>query len=184
MNFLDYKSLKHQQYSVLFICASLFAILNYEGLIFDLFGLAAEAVEPASNRVNSTKDVDISIGGTSISSFLNTQKEVPYDWGYGKFVYITFLSAVFMGTIILEGVDTSLMAKVTPAALNDTFINSGLLATLVGTLGRVCGDSMITISALVDKDIFTDFVNATFFPMIPMALIGFFLVWKYYGLLS
>ena len=65
-----------------------------------------------------------------------------------------------MGTIILEGVDTSLMAQKTPPALNDTFINSGLLATLVGTLGRVIGDSIITVSALLDNDIFTDFVNA------------------------
>jgi hypothetical protein len=159
----------------------LFAILNYEGLIFDIMGVAAEAVTPIT--VNGTDSVDISIGGTSISSFLNKQDEIPYNWGIGTVTYITFLSAVFMGTIILEGVDTSLMAKVTPAALNETFINSGLLATLVGTLGRVFGDSMITISALVDKNIFTDFVNATFFPMIPLALIGYFLVKRYYNLL-
>lgn len=159
----------------------MFAILNYEGLIFDIMGVAAEAVTPIT--VNGTDSVDISIGGTSISSFLNKQNEIPYNWGIGTVTYITFLSAVFMGTIILEGVDTSLMAKVTPAALNETFINSGLLATLVGTLGRVFGDSMITISALVDKNIFTDFVNATFFPMIPLALIGYFLVKRYYNLL-
>ena len=145
-------------------------------------GVAAEAVDN-SLIVNGTDGVDISIGGTSISSFLNKQHEIPYNWGIGTVTYITFLSAVFMGTIILEGVDTSLMAKVTPAALNETFINSGLLATLVGTLGRVFGDSMITISALVDKNIFTDFVNATFFPMIPLALIGYFLVQRYYSLL-
>lgn len=160
----------------------MFAILNYEGLIFDIMGVAAEAVD-SSLAVNGTDSVDISIGGTSISSFLNKHQEIPYNWGIGTVTYITFLSAVFMGTIILEGVDTSLMAKVTPAALNDTFINCGLLATLVGTLGRVFGDSMITISALVDKNIFTDFVNATFFPMIPLALIGYFLVKQYYNLL-
>jgi len=39
---------------------------------------------------------------------------------------------------------------------------------------------MITMSALVDKSIFTDFVNATFFPMIPLALIGYFLVNRHY----
>jgi hypothetical protein len=145
-------------------------------------GVAAEAVD-SSLTVNGTDRVDISIGGTSILSFLNKHHEIPYNWGIGTVTYITFLSAVFMGTIILEGVDTSLMAKVTPAALNDTFINCGLLATLVGTIGRVFGDSMITISALVDKNIFTDFVNATFFPMIPLALIGYFLIKQYYNLL-
>jgi uncharacterized membrane protein YjfL (UPF0719 family) len=85
-----------------------------------------------------------------------------------------------MGTIILEGVDTSIMAKTTPAKLNTTFINSGLLATLVGTLGRVIGDSMITISSLIDQDVFTDFVNATFFPLIPLTLVGYFLVKHFY----
>jgi len=145
-------------------------------------GLAAETVSVGSNDIHTVKnETDIEIGGTSITKVLNKENEVPYDWGRGRVVYITFLSAVFMGTIILEGVDTSIMAKGTPAKLNDTFINSGLLATLVGTAGRVIGDSMITLSAIVDQDIFTDFVNATFFPMIPMAFLGYFLVKRFYS---
>lgn len=32
------------------------------------------------------------------------------------------------------------MSRVTPPRLNDTFINCGLLATLIGTIGRVAGD--------------------------------------------
>lgn len=130
-----------------------------------------------------TNDTSVDKITKSIASFTNDHNEFPYDWGSGRLVYMTFLSATFMGTIILEGVDTSLMAKVTPAKLNDTIINSGLLATLVGTLGRVCGDSMITLSAISDKSVFTDFVNATFFPMIPLALICYFLVKRYYNLL-
>lgn len=133
--------------------------------MFDIIGYAVKAVEPdnfAKNAARNTTNsmLDISVGGESITTFLNKHLEVPYDWGAGLIVYITFLSAIFMGTIILEGVDTSLMAQKTPSALNDTFINSGLLATLVGTLGRVIGDSIITFSALIDSDIFTDFVNA------------------------
>ena len=159
--------------------------MNYDGLFFDSIGLAAEAVTPiedSSNQTDSTANdhLEIYIDGKDIKFFLNEQNEVPYDWGAGPKVYLIFLSAIFMGTIILEGVDTSLMAKATPPTLNTTFINSGLLATLVGTLGRVGGDSMITLSAIVDKDIFTDFVNATFFPMIPLALVGYFLVVRYY----
>lgn len=170
----------------MFICFSLFAILNYEGLIFDVMGLAAETVVSSTGGIksaNGTDTEDISIDGTSISKVLNKENEVPYNWGFGMFIYITFLSAIFIGTIILEGVDTSIMAKATPKKLNDTFINSGLLATLVGTVGRVVGDSMITISALLDQDIFTDFVNVTFFPMIPLAFVGYFLVKRYYNTL-
>jgi hypothetical protein len=156
-----------------FTIVSLFGILNYDGFVYDVIGNLDEFTE-------SERPKQVSVGGTTIVSLLNKRDEFPYDWGFGPYVYIVFLSAVFVGTIILEGVDTSLMSKVTPASLNDTFINCGLLATLVGTLGRVCGDSMITISALVDRDIFADFVNATFFPMIPLLLFGYFLVHRHY----
>lgn len=165
------------------------AILNYEGLIFDFIGTAITAVAPLEERHDDdgaevvANKTDIAIRGKDMIHILNHEHEVPYDWGLGRPVYLIFLSAIFLGTIILEGVDTSVMAKVTPPALNGAFINSGLLATLIGTIGRVLGDSIITLSALVDKDIFTDFVNATFFPMIPMVLVGLFLVKRYYHLL-
>jgi hypothetical protein len=74
------------------------------------------------------------------------------------------------------------MSKVTPPKLNGTFINSGLIATLIGTIGRVSGDSLITISALVDKNDLTDFVNDTFLPILPLTLICYWLVLKYYTL--
>ena len=89
-----------------------------------------------------------------------------------------------MGTIILEGVDTSLMAKSTPPALNDAFINAGLLATLVGTVGRVIGDSMITLSALADRNVFTDFVNATFSPLVLLSLVAYYIVRLKYNTLE
>lgn len=158
----------------------LFAILNYEGFVFDFIGYAVTAVQ---SEPNATNHADIVIGGEDLTHVLNKHLEVPYDWGAGRPVYLVFLSAIFLGTIILEGVDTSVMAKVTPPALNVAFLNCGLLATLVGTLGRVAGDSMITLSALVDKDIFTDFVNATFFPMIPLVFLGLYLVRRSYELL-
>ena len=67
--------------------------------------------------------------------------EFPYDWGVGRLIYLIFLSAIFIGSIILEGVNTSLMSKTAPNTLNNSFLNMGLLATLVGTLGRVVGDA-------------------------------------------
>jgi hypothetical protein len=142
----------------------LFAILNYEGLIFDFIGIAVDVMTSSEfdisllNATDHTRNnTDIEISGLSLVEILNEEDEVPYDWGAGRPVYLIFLSAIFLGTIILEGVDTSLMAKVTPPVLNASFVNCGLLATLIGTLGRVIGDSLITLSAFVDKDIFTDF---------------------------
>lgn len=40
----------------------------------------------------------------------------------------------------MEGVNTSLMSKIVPRELNGSIVNMGLLATLVGTIGRVVGD--------------------------------------------
>jgi len=168
------------KYSILFILLGFFGIMNYEGIVFDGIGIAAGmfglSKKEHSVTTNSTEHVSIAIGGKDIMEVLNEQQEVPYDWGAGRPVYLTFLCAIFMGTIILEGVDTSVMAKATPVALNETFINSGLLATLVGTLGRVLGDSLITLSVFLDKDVFTDFVNATFSALIPLTLLGYFFV--------
>ena len=142
---------------------------------------------------------------------MTNYNEFPYDWNYGKAVYITFLSAIFGGTIILEGkkthvrcfwaenwflayfpfsqnctstcslgVTTSIMAQVTPSELNSHFLNVGLLATLIGTIGRVLSDSMITVTALLDLHVFIDFVNATFLPLLLLALCCLGLVYRYY----
>ena len=72
------------------------------------------------------------------------------------------------------------MAQVTPSRLNSYFFNVGLLATLIGTLGRVLSDSMITVSALMDIHIFIDFVNATFLPLLLLTVCCLVLVYKYY----
>jgi len=170
--------------SVIFIIVSLIAILNFEALWYDILGLGVEFVDSVYNNDTTVDEVDIEIGGKKVGELLNSKKEFPYDWGAGDAVYIIFLSAIFCGTIILEGVDTSLMAKVTPAKLNSAFINSGLLATLVGTLGRVFADMIITFSALADVYVFVDFVVATFSPLLLLAVLGYFLVrWNYSDLL-
>lgn len=55
-----------------------------------------------------------------------------------------------------------------------------LIATLIGTIGRVLSDSMITFSALLDIHIFVDFVNATFLPVLILAIGCLILVHIYY----
>jgi len=113
----------------------------------------------------------------------NSDESIPYDWGWGYYAYMIGVCAVFMGTIILEGVDTSIMCKAAPARLNSTFINVGLLATLIGTLGRVVGDGLITASAFIDRSRYTDFINNVYLPLIPVTILGIYYVYKYYNAL-
>ena len=155
----------------------LFGIMNWSGLYYDIAG--AVVVESSESPANITI-TDAMIGNDRIGDLLTKSDEFPYDYGAGRTVYIVFLSLVFMGTIVLEGVDTSIMAKVTPVKLNTHFVNAGLLATLVGTLGRVLADGMITLSALLDINIFVDFVNATFMPILLLTLLGLFMVKRLY----
>lgn len=143
-------------------------MLNYEGLIFDIMGVAAEAVDPTG-----TNTTDIYIGGESVSSFLNKEKEVPYNWGIGSVTYITFLSAVFMGTIILEGVDTSLMAKVTPAALNETFNNRMVYLPLLSERSVASWGFHDYHRRARAQGRFHGLASATFFLMIPLVVIGY-----------
>jgi hypothetical protein len=73
------------------------------------------------------------------------------------------------------------VSKTTPRALNDTFINMGLLATLVGTFGRVAGDSMIVACAFFGRSPLHDFVSVTFLPMLPIIGFGWYMMrrnWK------
>ena len=149
--------------------------MNWAGLLFDIAGALEGDYDDADEDYSK-----LQVWGHNVNSLLTNKSEFIYDFGTGPVVYIVFLSAVFMGTIVLEGVDTSIMAKTTPAELNDRFVNCGLLATLVGTLGRVFADGMITFSALMDIHVFVDFVNATFLPLLLLTLLGLYLVRKFY----
>ncbi|KAL7486520.1 hypothetical protein ACHAW6_012115 [Cyclotella cf. meneghiniana] len=151
------------KYSILFVMFSCVAICNLEGLALDFIGLVLQRIKQKGPTAKRLKKV---------VTLASDHGEFPYDWGAGSYVYLTFLSAIFIGSIIMEGVNTSLMSKTAPAALNDSFVNMGLLATLVGTLGRVVGDSMITISAFIGKSPLYDFVSVTFLPLLPILGLG------------
>lgn len=156
--------LKASLWVILFGC---FGILNYQGMYYDLLGVSTyRDVDP----LNTTDLSHLELGGERVGSLFTKQKEFPYDWSYGPAIYITFLSIIFMGTIVLEGVDTSIMAQVTPPQLNSCFFNAGLLATLIGTMGRVLSDLLITLSALFDVHVFVDFMNVTFLPLVLLTL--------------
>eukprot|EP00520_Triparma_pacifica_P017458 CAMPEP_0118635890 /NCGR_PEP_ID=MMETSP0785-20121206/2318_1 /TAXON_ID=91992 /ORGANISM="Bolidomonas pacifica, Strain CCMP 1866" /LENGTH=1136 /DNA_ID=CAMNT_0006526955 /DNA_START=277 /DNA_END=3683 /DNA_ORIENTATION=+ len=82
-----------------------------------------------------------------------------YDGDFGVYQYVIGVSWIFFGTIMLEGVVTSLMAKSAPSRLEMSFVNAGLLATLIGTLGRVCGDAFIVGAGYLHSFEGLDFVN-------------------------
>ena len=103
-----------------------------------------------------------------------------YDYGYGYQVYLIGISFIFMGVTILRGVDTSLMCKAAPSKLNSTFINVGLMATMIGALGRVLGNGLITLSALIPIQ-YADFVNCIFMPLIPISILGLYYMNRYYS---
>eukprot|EP00537_Pseudo-nitzschia_pungens_P011436 CAMPEP_0172389406 /NCGR_PEP_ID=MMETSP1061-20121228/6302_1 /TAXON_ID=37318 /ORGANISM="Pseudo-nitzschia pungens, Strain cf. pungens" /LENGTH=899 /DNA_ID=CAMNT_0013119549 /DNA_START=199 /DNA_END=2898 /DNA_ORIENTATION=- len=162
--------------AICFIIVCCLGIFNYQGLYYDLIGISTYGqFDPINVRLKKLR-----LSGESVGHLFTDAKEFPYDWDYGIAVYVTFLSLIFAGTIVLEGVTTSIMAQVTPSQLNTSFLNCGLLATLIGTLGRVLSDSMITMAALLDIHVFIDFVNATFMPLLLLAIGGLFLVDKFY----
>lgn len=114
-------------------------LFSYSGMLFDILGPILVDDSGPVDQVQEAK-----LGGIKIKHVLTASGEVYYNWGHGVPFYVVFLSLLFMSTIVLEGVDTSIMAKVTPQKLNEQFINVGLLATLIGTLGRVVADSILT----------------------------------------
>lgn len=114
-------------------------LFNYSGLFYDVIGWVE-----VDDGIPDKKIKKMELDGTSVKHILTPDGEIFYNWGNGIPFYVIFLSLLFMSTIVLEGVDTSIMAKVTPQKLNEKFINVGLLATLIGTLGRVVADTILT----------------------------------------
>ena len=51
--------------------------------------------------ITDAKLKELEISGESLGHLYDD--EFPYDWGYGSIIYITFLSLIFSGTIVLEG---------------------------------------------------------------------------------
>jgi hypothetical protein len=95
-----------------------------------------------------------------------------YDGDFGIYQYVIGVSWVFCSTIMLEGVVTSLMAKSAPSRLESSFLNAGLLATLLGTVGRVVGDSFIVIAGYLHSFEGLDFVNGLLVLTLLVLVIG------------
>ena len=109
-----------------------------------------------------------------------TKTKHSYDGVFGQYQYLVGIVWVFTGTIMLEGVVTSIMAKSAPAKLEATFLNAGLQATLIGTLGRVAADAFIVVAGLAHELEGYDFVNAVLVQLGIVFAIGIYVTRKNY----
>jgi hypothetical protein len=69
-------------------------------MYYDILGVSAYGNVDPEDTADLTH---LEIFGEDVGQLLTKRMEFPYDWDSGKIIYVVFLSAVFMGTIILEG---------------------------------------------------------------------------------
>ena len=128
--------------------------------------------------------VIVPFGDTTDMSASNTftRSKHEYDGSLGKFQFVTGVAWVFTGSIMLEGVVTSCMAKSAPNRLESTFLNAGLMATLIGTIGRIVADSFIVGAGIAHSEGW-DFVNSVFLQLALVFGLGLLIVTQnYYNL--
>lgn len=73
------------------------------------------------------------------------------------------------------------MSKLVPADLATGTFNSGLLATLVDTLGRSCGDIFISLMGFVN---IRQIMNLLFIPGLLVLITCMLVVKRYYDILA
>jgi hypothetical protein len=93
---------------------------------------------------------------------------------------VVFVCWIFTGTILLEVVVTSLLAKSAPSSLQRDFFSPALLATLVGTWGRVLGDSVIVLAGVLHSSRGLDFVNGIFLQVLALFALGLWVLVRFY----
>lgn len=95
--------------------------------------------------------------------------------------YILGYFLVYTSIQSFEGIVGSTLSKVVPTTLASGTLNSGLLATLVDTFGRTCGDLFISICAFIDL---RELMNLLFIPGAIILATCLVVVRKYYDVLA
>ena len=95
--------------------------------------------------------------------------------------YVMGYFLVYMSIQSFEGVIGSALSKVIPTALAVGTFNSGLLATLVDTLGRACGDLFICLAAFINL---RQLMNLLFIPAGTILVTCFVVVRRHYDVLA
>ena len=131
----------------------------------------------------------LSIGLLGILRLIDLTDLVSHDEDYGDhsflavgpFDYIIGYFTIYMSIQSFEGIVGSTLSKVVPTALASGTLNSGLLATLVDTFGRTCGDLFICLCGLINL---RQLINLLFIPGAIVLATCLVVVRKNYDLLA
>jgi len=99
----------------------------------------------------------------------------------GPYRYIAGYLLVFCSVQAFDGVVGSVLSKVIPTALATGTLNSGLLATVIGTFGRACGDVFITSVGYINL---RHIMNLLFVPSFVILLLDLILICYNYDSLT
>ena len=131
----------------------------------------------------------LSVGLLGILRLIDLTDLLSRDENYGKdsffavgpVDYIIGYFTIYMSIQSFEGIVGSTLSKVVPTALASGTLNSGLLATLVDTFGRTCGDLFISLCGLLNL---RQLINLLFIPGAIVLATCLVVVRKHYDLLA
>jgi hypothetical protein len=106
----------------------------------------------------------------------NSSHDHPYDWRFGPIQFVVGLTTIFVGLVALEGATLSLLSKVSPPRLRSVVINVGTIATFLGLVARLLGDSQILMVGLSHRLINMDIINSLAVPLLVAACVAVFLL--------
>lgn len=144
----------------------MFCILNYESLLSSI-GITAlfSSSLPMSTNVS-----------------VATSRDRLYDGSLGVSQYVIGSSIIFLSMTVLEGASLQLVSKASPFKLNYAIANISLISAIIGNLGRILGDTMVTLIGVycsrVNSSI--DMVNALFVPLIVLCFLYSYIVRRHY----
>jgi hypothetical protein len=95
--------------------------------------------------------------------------------------YVLGYFLVYSSIQCFEGIIGSALSKVIPTALASGTLNSGLLATLVDTFGRACGDLFISMVGFINL---RQLMNLLFIPGFFIMLTCLVVIRKFYDILA
>ncbi|KAL7537776.1 hypothetical protein ACHAXR_008064 [Thalassiosira sp. AJA248-18] len=119
-----------------------------------------------------------------VTDFVSTETDT-YNEGHplavGPHRYIAGYLLVFCSVQAFDGVVGSVLSKVIPTALATGTLNSGLLATVIGTFGRAFGDVFITSVGYIDL---RQIMNLLFVPSFVILVLDLILICYNYDSLT
>jgi len=102
-------------------------------------------------------------------------------WSVGPTQYVIGYFITYLSIQSFEGIIGSTMSKLIPTALATGTFNSGLLATLVDTFGRSCGDIFISLMGFIN---IRQLMNLLFVPGLLILITCLLVVRRNYDLLA